>query len=240
MIRAGVSPDNVSARVASIDEELTKMAADGPTDTELAESRQYLIGSMPRNLETNLGIANYLQTIEFFNLGLDYDLRVPDLLRAVTSGRRARVGEADARRRARGGRRGWSIRSTARMRIRRCAPSSSTSTSRSSIRARRFRPRAMSGSARRHGIRIDASRFDAAVEAASSILDDEQDHVYSRGHLRPLRARVIEAMGGTGQRLDVCAREIYDEWAVCQHFFLYDDVAAGAARARGSRLRPRD
>ncbi len=36
---------------------------------------------MPRNLETNLGIANFLQTVEFFELGLDYDVRVPDLLR---------------------------------------------------------------------------------------------------------------------------------------------------------------
>ena len=39
---------------------------------------------MPRALETNAGIANYLQTAEFFKLGLDYDARVPDLPRAVT------------------------------------------------------------------------------------------------------------------------------------------------------------
>ena len=84
MVRAGVSPDNVNRAVASIDEELQRMAVDGPTEDELAESRQYLIGSMPRNLETNLGIANYLQMMEFFGLGLDYDLRVPGLLRAVT------------------------------------------------------------------------------------------------------------------------------------------------------------
>ena len=84
MVRAGVSPDNVVRAVASIDEELQRMAADGPTEEELAESRQYLIGSMPRNLETNLGIASYLQMMEFFGLGLDYDLRVPGLLRAVT------------------------------------------------------------------------------------------------------------------------------------------------------------
>ena len=35
-------------------------------------------------METNAGIANYLQTAEFFALGLDYDARVPDLLRTVT------------------------------------------------------------------------------------------------------------------------------------------------------------
>jgi len=84
MIRAGVSPENVDRAVAAIDEELVRFATDGPTAKELAESRQYLIGSMPRTLETNLGIANYLQTEEFFGLGLDYDLRVPELLGGVT------------------------------------------------------------------------------------------------------------------------------------------------------------
>ena len=39
---------------------------------------------MPRTLETNAGIASFLQTDEFFGLGLDYDVRVPGLLRAVT------------------------------------------------------------------------------------------------------------------------------------------------------------
>lgn len=83
-IRAGVSPENVDRAIAAIDEELETFGRDGPTDKEMAESRQYLIGSMPRTLETNLGIATYLQTEEFFGLGLDYDLRVPALLHAVT------------------------------------------------------------------------------------------------------------------------------------------------------------
>jgi zinc protease len=83
-IRAGVSADNVDRAIASIDTEVATLASDGPTERELAESKQYLIGSMPRNLETNLGIANFLQTAEFFQLGLDYDVRVPDLLRSVT------------------------------------------------------------------------------------------------------------------------------------------------------------
>jgi predicted Zn-dependent peptidase len=46
--------------------------------------KQYLIGSMPRALEANAGIANFLQTMEFFGLGLDYDRRLPGLLSAVT------------------------------------------------------------------------------------------------------------------------------------------------------------
>jgi zinc protease len=84
LIRAGVNPSNVDRAVASIDEEIARMAAEGPTDQELAESRQYLIGSMPRRLETNVGIANFLQMVEFFGLGMDYDVRVPELLSRVT------------------------------------------------------------------------------------------------------------------------------------------------------------
>ena len=84
IIRAGVNPANVERAIASIDAELSRFVADGPTDRELAESKQYLIGSMPRTLETNIGIANFLQTVEFFGLGLDYDLRMPGLLQAVT------------------------------------------------------------------------------------------------------------------------------------------------------------
>jgi len=84
VIRAGVSPANVPKAVASIDTEVRKLVNFGPTEQEVAESRQYLIGSVPRTLETNMGIATYLQTAEFFGLGLDYDIRMPDLLRAVT------------------------------------------------------------------------------------------------------------------------------------------------------------
>jgi zinc protease len=84
VIRAGVNPSNVDRALASIDEELVRMAADGPTEKELKESRQYLIGSMPRRLETNVGIAGFLQTVEFFDLGMDYDVRMPELLGTVT------------------------------------------------------------------------------------------------------------------------------------------------------------
>lgn len=83
-IRAGVSPKNVDRAVASIDEELTRLGRDGLTAKELDESQRYLVGSMPRALETNGSIANFLQNAEFFALGLDYDERLPDLLRRVT------------------------------------------------------------------------------------------------------------------------------------------------------------
>jgi zinc protease len=84
LIRAGVSAANIDRAVASIDEEVKKVSAEGLTQKELDDSCRFLIYAMPRALETNAGIANYLQTTEFFELGLDYDVRVPDLLRAVT------------------------------------------------------------------------------------------------------------------------------------------------------------
>ena len=84
LIRAGVSAANIDRAVASIDEEVRKLVTEGLTQKELDDSRRFLIYAMPRALETNAGIANYLQTAEFFGLGLDYDVRVPELLRRVT------------------------------------------------------------------------------------------------------------------------------------------------------------
>jgi putative hydrolase of the HAD superfamily len=37
--------------------------------------------------------------------------------------------------------------------------------------------------------------------------------------------RIITGMGGSGPAVDACSREIYEEWAACHHFELYDDVA---------------
>jgi len=77
----------------------------------------------------------------------------------------------------------------------------------------------------RHGIEVDVSRFAAAVRAASSILDEAQEHVYDHDIFVRYTGRIIQEMGGTGPAVLACAREIYDEWAENQHFFLYDDVA---------------
>jgi zinc protease len=84
VIRAGVNPTNVDRTIAAIDEEVRRMAADGVTAEELEASKRYLVGSMPRMLETNAGIAAFLQSCEQFNLGLDHDVRLPGLLNAVT------------------------------------------------------------------------------------------------------------------------------------------------------------
>jgi zinc protease len=84
VIRAGVSPSNVDRTIQSIDEEVERMAKDGVTPEELANSKRYLIGSMPRMLETNGGIASFLHDADYFGLGLDFDRRLPSLVDAVT------------------------------------------------------------------------------------------------------------------------------------------------------------
>jgi putative hydrolase of the HAD superfamily len=85
-----------------------------------------------------------------------------------------------------------------------------------------------------HGVAIEATRFAAAVRAASSILNDVQEHIYKDEIFIRYTARIIEEMGGRGARVEEAAREIYREWAACQHFFLYDDVTP-ALRELASR-----
>ncbi len=86
VVRVGVNAANVDRALESIDGEIARMSAEGVTDTELDNSKRYLTGSLPRTLETNAGIAGFLQSVERFDLGLDYDQRLPSLLDAVTRG----------------------------------------------------------------------------------------------------------------------------------------------------------
>ena len=76
----------------------------------------------------------------------------------------------------------------------------------------------------RYSIEVDPLRFNDAVLGASEILNEQQDHVYDPDIFIRYTRRIIEGMGGSGPRLNACAMEIYDEWAACQHFILYDDV----------------
>ena len=75
----------------------------------------------------------------------------------------------------------------------------------------------------RYGIDVDASAFDAAVASASSLLD-AGGGAYDPGIFIEYTRRIIEAMGGRGAAVEHAARDIYDEWAACHHFTLYDEV----------------
>jgi putative hydrolase of the HAD superfamily len=75
----------------------------------------------------------------------------------------------------------------------------------------------------RHGIAVDPSAFDRAVAGAASGLDPGDD-IYDVQLYVDYTKRIIEGMGGRGPSVDAAAREIYDEWAACQHFTMYADV----------------
>ena len=84
LVRAGVDPANVDRTVAAIDFEVERIAREGVTADEHANAVRYLAGSIPRMLETNAGIAQFLIGVEQFGLGDDFDRRLPGLLSAVT------------------------------------------------------------------------------------------------------------------------------------------------------------
>jgi HAD superfamily hydrolase (TIGR01549 family) len=75
----------------------------------------------------------------------------------------------------------------------------------------------------RHGMDVDALKFEAGVASAAPLLHSPDD-VYDPEIFIAYTSRIIEVMGGSGPRVDDCSREIYDEWAACHHFELYDDV----------------
>ena len=76
----------------------------------------------------------------------------------------------------------------------------------------------------RHGMQVDASQFDKAVASAAAVLDSAGETPYDAAIFVAYTRHIIEQMGGRGPSVDACAREIYAEWAACQHFELYDDV----------------
>ena len=76
----------------------------------------------------------------------------------------------------------------------------------------------------RFGMEADPSRFDGAVASAAALLDTPEDTPYGDDIYLAYTRQIIEQMGGRGENLDACAREIYAEWAACQHFELYEEV----------------
>jgi len=90
----------------------------------------------------------------------------------------------------------------------------------------------------RHGLDLDISRFDSAVQSAAPILDAAQGDIYDPAIFHRYTATIIKAMGGSGPRVEACAVEVYDEWASNHHFQMYDDVpdVLKAIDARGIRI----
>ena len=76
----------------------------------------------------------------------------------------------------------------------------------------------------RHGVPVNTALFRTAVGKAAPILDEVKAHNYDAQLFIDYTRTIIEHMGGCGPGAELAARDIYDEWAACRHFFLYDDV----------------
>jgi HAD superfamily hydrolase (TIGR01509 family) len=89
----------------------------------------------------------------------------------------------------------------------------------------------------RYGIDVDPARFADAVASAAPLLDTADDTPYHDDIYIAYTRHIIEQMGGRGAAIDDCAREIYAEWAACQHFELYDEVPGVLQRLAAARIR---
>lgn len=81
---AGVDPKNVEKVIELMRQEIARFTNELVTGEELDDSQANYIGRLPLSLESNGGVASALLNLERYNLGLDYYLHYPDLVRAIT------------------------------------------------------------------------------------------------------------------------------------------------------------
>ncbi len=86
MFQVEVQTKNESANTV-IDEilrQIERIKKENISDQELSDAKSYLTGSFPRRLDTNRKIADFLASVEFYNLGLDYVEKYPGYINSVT------------------------------------------------------------------------------------------------------------------------------------------------------------
>jgi zinc protease len=83
-IDAGVDPKNVNQALDLIQQEVRRFIKEPVTQSELIDSQDHFIGSLPLSLETNIGVALALTNLERFQLGLDFFQTYAERVRAVT------------------------------------------------------------------------------------------------------------------------------------------------------------
>ncbi len=88
-----------------------------------------------------------------------------------------------------------------------------------------------------YGVTVDPAAFEAAVARASPLLEAATE-IYDPEIFIRYTSRIIEGMGGRGPGVGRASRDIFDEWAACHHFDLYEDVPDALRRihARGIRI----
>jgi zinc protease len=82
---AGVAPANVERAIRAMLVEVQRLCDQLVPEDELQDSKRYLTGSLPLQLETNDGVASLLVDMEWLGLGLDYLQRYPAIIEGVTA-----------------------------------------------------------------------------------------------------------------------------------------------------------
>ncbi len=82
---AGVNPANVQRAQAAILDEVRRLQDELVPEDELQDSKRFLVGSLPLQLETNDGVASLLADLEWHQLGLDYLWRYERTIEGVTA-----------------------------------------------------------------------------------------------------------------------------------------------------------
>lgn len=85
--------DRVAESLDVMRGEMRSLATHGPTEAELSEAKDYLIGSFPLRFDTSSKIASQLLSFAVMGLGIDYITTRNDLFRAVTMADARRVSE---------------------------------------------------------------------------------------------------------------------------------------------------
>lgn len=85
LVAAGVNPADVERCLAAVAVEIQRLGSELVPEEELADSKAYLIGSLPLRLETNEGVSQSILDMVWYDLGLDYLERYPALIEGVTA-----------------------------------------------------------------------------------------------------------------------------------------------------------
>jgi zinc protease len=87
MIGTSTRADRAAETLKVIRDVIARMAAEGPTEQELADAKDYIVGSYAiNNLDTSGAIARTLVQLQMDDLGIDYIDRRGELIEAVTLG----------------------------------------------------------------------------------------------------------------------------------------------------------
>ncbi|MFD2204385.1 M16 family metallopeptidase [Kiloniella antarctica] len=84
MASVATQNDRVGKSIKIIREQWQLMAADGPTEQELADAKTYLTGSFPLSFTSTGRVANILLAMQLNNLGIDYLQKRNRYIEAVT------------------------------------------------------------------------------------------------------------------------------------------------------------